>query len=100
MIAAIDGSAIVIPPTRLPDGSTSADTRVDLTDYQGRMVRLYLAANGAAQVNADGDTYWQVSEARLPPVAYESVPDDPMSRGPAVPLDLAQVDVIFYPLPE
>ena len=95
----IDGSAIVIPPLRLPGDGTSAQHRVDLSAYQGGFVRLYVSAAGAAEVNPGADSYWQVAEVSLPPVAYESVPGEPMARGAEIPLDLTTCGVVFFDLP-
>lgn len=73
MRATLNGPCVVIPPILLPDGSLSLDRSADLTEYQGRIARVYVGADGQIFVNPDADSYWQVAEASLPPAVTEQV---------------------------
>ena len=73
MKAAINQNNLIIPPVKLPDGSLSSAKTVDLTNYHGRSVRVYLSTVGQAEVNPSTNSYWLVFEAELPPVAAQQV---------------------------
>ncbi len=94
----IDGSNLIIPAIALRNGGYSNATMLDLTPHQGGYVRVYLSEVGEVQVNPSVVTYWQLAQVFLP---YPSSPmveagEDP---APPPPLDLAALDVTFFPLP-
>lgn len=66
-------SVLNVPSLRLPDGSMSASQSVDLSPYQGGVVRVYVNAAGCIEINPAAESYWQVAEAMLPPAATETV---------------------------
>jgi len=73
MEASLNAHRLIIPPIALPGGAFSAEHTVDLSAYQGRMVRVYISAAGEVEINPDHHSYWQVAEVLLPPVQYEQV---------------------------
>lgn len=73
MRSTLNGACVVIPPIALPGGGMSPDHSIDLTDYQGRIARVYVGADGEVSVNPATDSYWQVAEAVLPPPVTEQV---------------------------
>ena len=92
----VSGSTITIPSIRLPDGSMSAPSVVDLASFEGKIVRLYVDITGAVHVNPDHDMYWQVAGLAVPSPA----PADPMVPGSSpVAMDLSTVAITTFALP-
>lgn len=82
-----------IPAIKLPDGSMSEPSAVDLSQYFGRAVRVYVTTDGAVVINPRQDTYWQVAEVRVPPQART---DD----GDLLPLDYAALEITRFEAPK
>jgi len=61
----IQGSSLVLAAFECAVGNVAAQ-EVDLTPYQGKMVRIYLDGNLQIQINPRGDMFWQLAELCLP----------------------------------
>lgn len=47
------------------------DQEIDLTPFQGQMVRIFIDNNLKLVVNPQYDCYWQIAEVSLPPAKVE-----------------------------
>ena len=47
---------------------------IDLSPYQGQMIRIYLDSNLKLRVNPKGDMYWQLAEMSIPVAAAQTNP--------------------------
>ena len=61
----VQGSIFRIASFKCALGNVAAQ-EVDLTSYQGKMVRIYLDGNLQIQINPRGDMFWQLAELCLP----------------------------------
>jgi len=67
MIRIIDCCKIKIDGFQCDRGTVQTQ-EIDLTPYQGQMVRIFLDNNLKLVVNPQYDCYWQLAEVMLPPV--------------------------------
>jgi len=88
-------------------GGTCPGAAINLTPYQGGPFRLYLEKDGALSTALYHDHYWLLAEAVLPERQFESQPTGMTDEtGQSVmemverPLDLDDVQIIVFPLPE
>lgn len=78
---------------------------IDLTPYQGKMVRVYIDEDGSYSTD-HGTHEWLLIMGRIPSPAYKSVPDGTDENGQLrlksveVPLDLNDVDFTVFALPK
>ena len=78
---------------------------IDLKPYQGKMVRIYIDADGSYSTE-HGTHEWLLIMGRIPSPAYKSVPDGTDENGQLrlksveVPLDLNDVDFTVFALPK
>lgn len=99
--AVLDIAAFTLGNTRITAQS------VDLTDFQGGAFRLYAEENGDLSTDANCDHFWLLVEAVVPEKRLETVTtgevDDEgreITKMVEVPLDLNNLDIIVYALPE
>lgn len=59
------GPMLTIPSIPLPGGQHSQEQSIDLSPYQGQIVRVYVSTSGAIEINPVA-SYWQVAEINLP----------------------------------
>jgi hypothetical protein len=105
----VEGSMLSIEETRFegPEGiKQPAAQSLDLTPYQGGMVRLFLNASGEYEINRTDDYYHIIAEAELPETVVRLVDSgevdevgDPVMAPVEEPLDLSAVDITVYPMP-
>lgn len=101
-----DTARLVVEPFDFPGGRCAGGT-VDLTPFQGGPFRLYLEADGSLNTDLYRDHYWLLAEAILPERQYESrstgqVDENgqPITIMVEVPLNLNDIEIIVFPLPE
>jgi len=61
----IQGASLALAAFECAVGNVAAQ-EVDLTSYQGKMVRIYLDGNLQIQINPKDDMFWQLAEMTLP----------------------------------
>ena len=88
----IDGAKLIISDLITPKG-TAQSCEIDLTAYQGRLLRIYLDDNLNVIINPHYDCYWQIAEMRVPYQVRDA------ETGEILPLDLSDVELIIYELP-
>lgn len=89
-------------------GSVQTEKQIfDLTEYQGGPFRLYAEKNGELSTDINRDHYWLLSEALVPERKVESVSTGITDENGQeqtvmreVPLDLNQVHITTFSLPE
>lgn len=101
-----DQRFLKISQFEFPGGKCSS-LAIDLTLYQGGPFRLYLEKDGTLSTELYRGHYWLLAEAQLPEKRYETVPTgqvdengQPVTQMVECPLDLNNVDIIVFPLPE
>ncbi|MDQ7791266.1 MAG: hypothetical protein RDV00_03950 [Clostridia bacterium] len=99
-------SRLVIAAFPFPGGEC-AGGRIDLTPFQGGPFRLYLETDGSLNTELFRDHYWLLAEAVLPERHFENQPTgmtdehgQPVMTMVEQPLDLNDVEIMVYPLPE
>lgn len=99
--AVLNTAAFTINGTRVSAQS------FDLTAFQGKAFRLYAEENGDLSTNKNQDHFWLLAEANVPEKLMESVSTGELDeRGQEimksvdVPLDLNNVEIKVYALPE
>jgi hypothetical protein len=102
----IQGSKLLISTFKVGDKTVKSKT-LDLTPYQGGPFRLYLDADGSLSTELDRDHFWLLAEAVIPEQTFENDPTgqvdengQAISRMVARPLDLANVEITVFELPE
>lgn len=88
-------------------GGNTAPATIDATPFQGGPLRVYLDPDGSISTDLYRDHYWLLAEAILPERRYENQPTgqvdengQPMMAMVELPLDLNDVEIIVFPLPE
>jgi len=84
-------------------GGECAGGRIDLTPFQGGPFRLYLETDGSLSTGPFQDHYWLLAEAVLPERHFENQPNEhgqPVMTLVERPLDLNDVQITVFPLPE
>jgi len=101
-----DTGRLVVEPFDFPGGRCAGGT-VDLTPFQGGPFRLYLEADGSLNMDLYRDHYWLLAEAILPERRFEQEPTgrvdeygQPVMEMVERPLDLNEVDIVVFSLPE
>ena len=99
--AVLNTAAFTINSTRVSAQS------FDLTAFQGKAFRLYAEENGDLSTNKNQDHFWLLAEANVPERLMKSVSTGELDeRGQEimksvdVPLDLNNVEIKVYALPE
>ena len=99
--AVLNTAAFTINSTRVSAQS------FDLTAFQGKAFRLYAEENGDLSTNKNQDHFWLLAEANVPERLMSSVSTGELDeRGQEimksvdVPLDLNNVEIKVYALPE
>lgn len=78
---------------------------IDLTTYQGKMVRIYIEKDGSYSTN-HGTHEWLLIMGKVPEITYKSVVDGTDETGQTrmkqeeVPIDLNDADFTVFALPE
>jgi hypothetical protein len=86
-------------------GKVKAAT-IDLSEYAGKYVRIWLEADGTYSLDPRRDHFWQVAEFQVPEIQYEEVlgidpeTDEPMVDLKPLPLDVSAMDITLFTLPE
>jgi hypothetical protein len=101
-----NSACLVVQAFDFLEGSSAGDS-FDLTEMQGRPVRVYLDLDGSATIDATRDHYWLLAEAILPDCQFENKPTGRLDEnGQEItdlverPLDLNEVEITVFPLPE
>lgn len=102
----VSGSTIVIDDF-LFRGNMCLGKAIDLTPYQGQVVRIYLNEDSTVSVYPTTTHYWLLAEINVPPREFEYVDtgeiDDlemPIMQQMPIPLDLSEVDIRVWALPK
>ena len=89
------------------NGTRVSAQSFDLTAFQGKAFRLYAEENGDLSTNKNQDHFWLLAEANVPERLMKSVSTGELDeRGQEimksvdVPLDLNNVEIKVYALPE
>lgn len=88
-------------------GKVVPATAIDLTPYQGQVVRIYLNEDGSISVYPNTTHYWLLAEVNLPPQQFNYIDTGqvdelgaPILQREPVPLDLSALEVKVWALPE
>ncbi|MDI3480777.1 MAG: hypothetical protein PWQ97_432 [Tepidanaerobacteraceae bacterium] len=80
---------------------------LDLTQFQGGPFRLYVDKDGSLSTELYKDHFWLIAEAFLPEKQYDNIQTgrfdengQPISEMVERPLNLDEVDIVVFPLPE
>lgn len=99
-------SRLIVAPFDFPGGHCPGAV-VDLAPFQGGPFRLYLEEDGSLSTELFRDHYWLLAEAVLPERQFENRPTgmtdengQPVMEMVERPLDLNEVQVTVFPLPE
>ncbi|MDI3548115.1 MAG: hypothetical protein PWR10_1767 [Halanaerobiales bacterium] len=97
---------LVISPFSFPDGNCSGG-KIDLAQFQGGPARVYLDKDGSLSTDLCRDHYWLLAECVLPERQFEQqetgIVDEqgqPVTMIVERPLDLNNIDITVFPLPE
>jgi len=97
---------LVVTAFNFPGGECTGGT-IDLTPFQGGPFRLYLEEDGSLSTELFRDHYWLLAEAVLPERQFDSRPTgmtdengQPIMEMVERPLDLNDVQITVFPLPE
>lgn len=98
-------SKLVVESFQLADVTAKKQT-FDLTEYQGGPFRLYVERDGSFSTDPNKDHYWLLVEAIIPERQVESVNVGTTETGESMtelveaPLDLHEVEIIVFELPQ
>ena len=87
----IDGSILKIPEIQTSKGKINAKD-IDLTLYEGQVVRVFVDNNLNIVINPQYDCYWQIVEIRVPYQFRDEETEE------LLPLDLSGCELITYEL--
>jgi len=99
-------ACLTISSFSFPGGNCSGGT-IDLTNFQGGPARIYLDEDGSLSTDLYRDHYWLLAECVLPERQFEQretgrtdEQDQPVTEMVEKPLDLNNIDITVFPLPE
>jgi len=87
----VNGSKIIIAETQTSKGIVPAQ-EIDMTSYQGRIVRIYLDDSLNVVINPMQDCWWQIAEFTVP---YQTRDEETEE---ILPLDLSETTITEYSL--
>jgi hypothetical protein len=98
----ISGSKLQLDGFKCAKGAVSAQ-EIDLSPFQGNMVRVYLDNNLKLVVNPLYDCYWHLCEMEIPyPQANITIDEETGEeiRSEPEPLDLSKIEIRHFDLPK
>ena len=104
-ITILEGGKIQIAGFECALGKVARET-LDLSSYAGDRVRIWLDENKKFSIDPRKNHYWQIAELDVPPQLYqetEGAPDSegrPTSLREAILIDLSNVEIMVWDLPE
>jgi hypothetical protein len=106
-ITIIDKSKVRIAAFECDTLGKVSQKTIDLTQYAGQHIRIWLDPDGSYSLNPKRDHYWQMAELDVPEIQFSSVDTgeideegNPIMAAEALPLDLTAVEIEKWELPE